>query len=409
MAEDQDAERTFAPTPKRLEQAREKGQIPRSRELSTAAIALAGAIALAWAGPELFRRSLVVFRSALTLQRDDVLAPDRMLTIFATLSGDMLVAIAPILGMVLVATLGAPMLLSGWIWSNEALAPDFSRLNPARGLGNMFSTHSLIELVKAIAKCLLLGGIGYWALSSSWNEIQQLPARETGNAIERVGGLVASGFFALVGGLVVIALIDVPWQLWHFHDKLKMSRQEVVEEQREMEGDPQLKARIRSQQREIARRRMMSAVPKADVVVTNPTHYAVALQYRDGSMRAPKVVAKGMNLIARRIREIGEENQVPVVEAPPLARALYHHVDIDGEIPSSLYAVVAQVLAYVYQVQRSRIEGGRAPELPADLPVPPELDPLQAAAPQAEGRPVSPTGRPEGERAPQRAARRVVQ
>ena len=381
MAEDQDAERTFAPTPKRLEQAREKGQIPRSRELSTAAIALAGAIALGWAGPELFRRSLVVFRSGLTLRHDDVLAPDRMLTVFATLSGDMLIAIAPILGMVLVATLGAPLLLSGWIWSNEALAPDFSRLNPVRGLGNMISTQSLIELVKAIAKCVLLGGIGYWALSSSWDEIQQLTARDTGSAIERVGSLVGSGFFALVGGLVIIALIDVPWQLWHYHDKLKMSRQEVVEEQREMEGDPQLKARIRSQQREIARRRMMSAVPKADVVVTNPTHYAVALEYRDGSMRAPKVVAKGMNLIAQRIREIGAENDVPVIEAPPLARALYRHADIGSEIPPALYAVVAQVLAYVYQVQRSRTEGGMAPRLPTDLPVPPGLDPLQAAAP----------------------------
>ncbi len=381
MSEDQDAERTFAPTPKRLEQAREKGQIPRSRELSTAAIALAGAIALGWAGPELFRRSLVVFRSGLTLRHDDVLATDRMLTLFATLSGDMLLAIAPILGMVLVATLGAPLLLSGWIWSNEALAPDFSRLNPARGLGNMVSTQSLIELIKAIAKCVLLGGIGYWALASSWNEIQQLPARDTGSAIERVGSLVSSGFFALVGGLVVIALIDVPWQLWHYHDKLKMSRQEVVEEQREMEGDPQLKARIRSQQREIARRRMMSAVPKADVVITNPTHYAVALEYRDGSMGAPKVVAKGMNLIAQRIREIGAANDVPVVEAPPLARALYRHADIGSEIPPALYAVVAQVLAYVYQVQRSRTEGGRAPELPTDLPVPPGLDPLQAAAP----------------------------
>ena len=381
MAEDQDAERTFAPTPKRLEQAREKGQIPRSRELSTAAIALAGAIALGWAGPELFRRSLVVFRSGLTLRHDDVLAPDRMLTVFATLSGDMLIAIAPILGMVLVATLGAPLLLSGWIWSNEALAPDFSRLNPVRGLGNMVSTQSLIELVKAIAKCVLLGGIGYWALSSSWDEIQQLTARDTGSAIERVGSLVGSGFFALVGGLVIIALIDVPWQLWHYHDKLKMSRQEVVEEQREMEGDPQLKARIRSQQREIARRRMMSAVPKADVVVTNPTHYAVALEYRDGSMRAPKVVAKGMNLIAQRIREIGAENDVPVIEAPPLARALYRHADIGSEIPPALYAVVAQVLAYVYQVQRSRTEGGMAPRLPTDLPVPPGLDPLQAAAP----------------------------
>jgi flagellar biosynthetic protein FlhB len=298
----------------------------------------------------------------------------------STLAIDTLVAVSPILGMVLVATLGAPMLLSGWVWSNAAVAPDFSRLNPARGLGNLFSTHSLVELVKAIAKCLLIGSIGCWALSSSWAEIQQLSARETGGAIERVGSLVISGLLALVGGLVVIALVDVPWQLWHYHHGLRMTRQEVVEEQREMEGDPQLKARIRSQQREVARKRMMTAVPKADVIVTNPTHYAVALQYRDGAMRAPKVVAKGMNLIAQKIRELGTENAVPVVEAPPLARALYRHAEIGSEIPPALYAVVAQVLAYVYQVQRHRAEGWAMPLLPDELPVPPELDPLQAVA-----------------------------
>ena len=293
MADEQDAERTFQPTPKRLEQAREKGQIPRSRELATAAVALSGAVALWWVGPELYRRCLGVFRSGLAFDREAAVDPDRMLAGLSVLSLDMLIAIAPLLGLVLVATLGAPMLLSGWMWSTTAMTPDFSRLNPARGLGNMFSKQSLVELAKAIAKCVLLGGIGYWAVASSWSELAQLPARETGGAVARVGILVSHGFFALVGGLVVVALVDVPWQIWHYHDELKMTRQEVVEEQRELEGDPQLKARIRSQQREVARRRMMSAVPKADVIVTNPTHYAVALQYRDGTMRAPQVVAKG--------------------------------------------------------------------------------------------------------------------
>jgi flagellar biosynthetic protein FlhB len=241
----------------------------------------------------------------------------------------------------------------------------------------MFSSQSVVELAKAIAKCLLLGGIGYWAVSSSWNELQALPTRETGGAIMRVGALVSTGFFALVGGLVVIALIDVPWQIWHYHDQLKMTRQEVIEEHREMEGDPQLKARIRSQQREIARKRMMSAVPKSDVIITNPTHYAVALEYREGSMRAPKVVAKGMNLIAQRIREIGSEHGVPMLEAPPLARALYRYAEIGNEIPPALYTVVAQVLAYVYQVQRYRAQGGAVPRAPLDLAVPRELDPLQ--------------------------------
>jgi len=380
MADEHDAERTFQPTPQRLEQAREKGQIPRSRELATAAVALSGAVALWWVGPELYRRCLGVFRSGLAFDREAAVDPDRMLAGLSVLSLDMLIAIAPLLGLVLVATLGAPMLLSGWMWSTTAMTPDFSRLNPARGLGNMFSKQSLVELAKAIAKCVLLGGIGYWAVASSWSELAQLPARETGGAVARVGILVSHGFFALVGGLVVVALVDVPWQIWHYHDELKMTRQEVVEEQRELEGDPQLKARIRSQQREVARRRMMSAVPTADVIVTNPTHYAVAMQYRDGTMRAPKVVAKGMNLIAQRIREIGAENGVPVLEAPPLARALYRHAEVGGEIPPALYTVVAQVLAYVYQVERHRAKGGPAPVLPADLAVPPELDPLLTTA-----------------------------
>jgi flagellar biosynthetic protein FlhB len=379
MAEEHDAERTFQPTPRRLEQAREKGQIARSRELTTAAVALSGALALWWVGPELYRRCLTVFRTGLAFDRSGAVEPDRMLASLSALSGELALAISPLLGLVLVATLGAPLLLSGWVWSNTALAPDFARLNPGRGLGNMFSAQSLVELVKAIAKCLLLGGIGYWALASSWTEVQQLPAQETGGAVARVGALVSTGFFALVGGLVIVALIDVPWQIWHHHDQLKMTRQEVVQEQREMEGDPQLKARIRSQQREVARRRMMSAVPKADVVVTNPSHYAVALQYREGTMRAPKVVAKGMNLVAQRIREIGAEHGVPVLEAPPLARALYRHTEVGSEIPPALFMVVAQVLAYVYQVERHRSAGGPAPAFPTDLAVPPELDPLQAA------------------------------
>lgn len=379
MSDEHDAERTFQPTPKRLEQAREKGQVARSRELATAAVALSGAIALWWVGPELYRNCLRVFHTGLGFDRETAIDPDRMLAGLSALSMDMLVAIAPLLGLVLVATLGAPMLLSGWVWSGTVLSPDFSRMNPARGLGTMFSKQSLVELAKAIAKCVLLGGIGYWAVASSWAELSQLPARETGGAVARVGILVSHGFFALVGGLVVVALVDVPWQIWHYHDQLKMTRQEIVDEQREMEGDPQLKARIRSQQREVARRRMMSAVPTADVIVTNPTHYAVALQYRDGAMRAPKVVAKGMNLIAQRIREIGAEHGVTVLEAPPLARALYRHAEVGSEIPPALYTVVAQVLAYVYQVERHRAKGGPAPAIPAHLDVPPELDPLQSS------------------------------
>ena len=292
----------------------------------------------------------------------------------------MLTDLLPLLGLLLGATIAAPMLLSGWVFSLNALVPDFARLSPTRGLKNLFSTHSLAELAKAIAKCVLLGGIGAWSIARMWGPMQQLPAQSPASAVGQLGSVLGSTFLALVGGLIVIALIDVPHQLWRYHRGLRMTREEVRQEQREMEGDPQLKARIRSQQRAMAHKKMMAAVPKANVIVTNPTHYAVALAYRDGGMRAPRVVAKGMNLVAQRIREIGAEHDVPVLEAPPLARALYRHTEIGSEIPQALYTVVAQVLAYVYQVERFRTRGGAAPVAPTALDVPPGLDPLGANA-----------------------------
>jgi len=380
MAEEHDVERSYPATPKRLEQAREKGQVARSRELATAAIVLTAALTLWGLGPALFERCLTSFRAGLSLDRSAAFDDERMLTGLHALSSDMLFAVFPLLGLLLLATLAAPLLLSGWVFSPHAIKPDFARLNPLRGLKNILSAHSLVELGKAIAKCVLLGGIGTWVVVHGWSEMQQLGSQPPVGAVTHLGAIMSTGFFALVSGLVLIALIDAPYQLWHYYSGLKMSREEVRQEQREMEGDPQLKARIRSQQRAIARKRMMASVPKADVIVTNPTHFAVALEYREGKMGAPRVVAKGRNLIAQRIRQLGEEHRVPVLEAPPLARALYRHTEIGSEIPQALYAVVAQVLAYVYQVQRFRRAGGAMPVAPADLPVPPELDPLASGA-----------------------------
>jgi flagellar biosynthesis protein FlhB len=380
MADDNDAERNYPATPRRLEQARERGQVARSRELTTAAVALASALVLSGLGPTLMQRSMNVMRSGLTLDRQAAFDADRMLVDLHTWSYDMVLTCLPLLGLLLLATLAAPLLLSGWIFSLHAFAPDFSRLDPRRGLKNLISSQSLAELVKAVVKCALLGGIGAWTVMRSWSDMQHLAMEDRASALGQLGSLVFFGFFALVAGLVLIALVDVPLQLWRYHSGLKMTREEIRQEQREMEGDPQLKARIRSQQRAVARKRMMAAVPKASVIVTNPTHYAVALEYREGTMQAPRLIAKGMNLVALRIREIGEENKVTIVEAPPLARALYKHTEIGGEIPQALYTVVAQVLAYVFQVQRSRTSGGPAPVLPAALAVPSELDPLAGEA-----------------------------
>jgi len=376
MADEQDLERNYPATPRRLEQARERGQVARSRELSTAAIALAAAITLSTLGPTLFSRCADILRKGLSLDRAAAFDADRMLRTLGGLADASLWAILPVLGLTLAATLAAPLLLSGWVFSGKAVMPDFNRLDPVRGFSNIVSSHSLVELVKAVGKCLLLAGVGAWSIAHAFDDLTTLAVQDVGGAMMRLGSLVGTGFFALVGGLTLIAAFDVPYSIWRHRDALKMTREEIREELREAEGDPQLKARVRSLQRAAARKRMMAAVPKATVIVTNPTHYAVALGY-DESMRAPRVVAKGMDRIAQRIREIGMENGVPLLEAPAVARALHRHADLDAEIPQTLYAVVAQVLAYVYQVRVWKAHGGRAPTPPGDLAVPPGMDPAE--------------------------------
>jgi len=379
MADEQDLERNYPATPRRLEQARERGQVARSRELSTAAIALAAAIGLSTLGPDLFARCAELVRGGLSLDRAAAFDAGRMTRTLASLTHGSMIAILPILALTLVATLAAPMLLSGWMFSGKALAPDFARLDPLRGLKNLLSGHSLVELGKALAKCALLAVLGAWSIVHAYGELTTLAVQDLAGATARLGDLVGTGFFALVGGLALIAGFDVPYAIWRHRHALRMTREEIRQELREAEGDPQLKARVRSIQRAAARKRMMAAVPGATVIVTNPTHYAVALRY-DDTMRAPRVVAKGMDRVAQRIREIAAAHDVPLLEAPAVARALHRHADLDAEIPQTLYAAVAQVLAYVYQVRTWKRQGGRAPVPPTDLAVPAGLDPLQAGA-----------------------------
>lgn len=379
MAEESDLERSYPASPRRLEQAREQGQVARSRELTAAAVALAAAIGIASIGPEFVRRCVRLMHDALQFDRTSAMTEDRMLSGLGALSLDMLIALAPLLLIILVATIAAPLLLSGWVFAGKALVPDFGRINPAKGLKNIFSSYAIAELVKAVLKSALLAGVGTFAIAHVWGEVQSLARLDAASGIAHTGSIVVTGVFLLVGALVVIAGVDVPYQLWRYYHGLRMTREELRQEQKEQEGDPQLKARIRSLQRQAARKRMMAAVPTASVIVTNPTHYAVALEYHEG-MRAPRVVAKGIERVAQRIREIGTEHRVPVVEAPPLARALYSHAEIGAEVPQALYTVVAQVLAYVYQVQRWQQRGGAAPALPGSWDVPAELDPQQRRA-----------------------------
>ncbi|WP_107314416.1 flagellar biosynthesis protein FlhB [Burkholderia metallica] len=374
MADESDLDKTEAATPRRREKAREEGQVARSRELASFALLSAGFYG-AWllAGPS-GGHLQAMLRGAFTFDRATAFDTNRMLSAAGSASLEGFAALLPILALTGVAALLAPMALGGWLISQKTFELKFDRLNPISGLGRIFSIQGPIQLGMSVAKTLVVGGIGGIAIWRSKDELLGLATQPLGVALPDALHLVAVCCGTTVAGMLVVAGLDVPYQIWQYNKKLRMTKEEVKREHRENEGDPHVKGRIRQQQRAIARRRMMAAVPKADVVVTNPTHFAVALQYTDGEMRAPKVVAKGVNLVAARIRELAAEHNVPLLEAPPLARALYHNVELEREIPGSLYSAVAEVLAWVYQLKRFRSEGGAFPAVPVDLDVPAELD-----------------------------------
>jgi len=298
--------------------------------------------------------------------------PKFLMLRLADLSLDALMTFAPFFFLLVAAALFSPFVLGSWNFSLKALNPDFGRLNPIQGITRLVSWSGLAELVKAVAKALLVGGVAIWVLWKRHDDFFALFGQTVDVALVSAGQLINYSFLMIVLAMILIVAIDVPFQLWQYHDKLKMSKEEVRQEGKEMEGNPEVKGRIRQLQRQAARKRMMGAVPTADVIVTNPTHFAVALAYKSG-MAAPKVLAKGMGEIALRIRSIGAENGVPMLEAPPLARALYRHADLDQEIPSTLYAAVAEVLAYVYQLTNWRKVGGAYPQPPREIVIPAEL------------------------------------
>ncbi len=376
MAEDSDLEKTESASPRRLEKAREEGDVPRSRELSTCTMLLAAGGGLWFTGDHLIRNLNLMLSTGLSFKRDEVFDFSVLLTRLGSTLIDVMLAFAPVAVLLLVVAVASPMLIGGWLFSAKAIQPDFNRLNPIRGLTNMISSRAGVELVKAVAKSLLVGTVAALVIWHEKESVITLAMEPVTQGTAHVGALLWSSFLAIASALIVIALIDAPYQMWHYANKLKMTREEVRQEARESEGDPQIKARIRAQQREMARRRMMSEVPTADVVVTNPTHYAVALKYADGKMRAPRVVAKGADEVAAKIRELAAANNVPLLEAPPLARALYRHTELNDEIPELLYTAVAEVLAYVFQLKAYKEKGGAYPSTPTDLEVPPHLDPI---------------------------------
>lgn len=374
MADDSDLEKTEAPTPQKEEKAREEGQIPRSRELTSVLMMVAG-LAILWTGGDAMAGRLArIVSQSLNFDYATIGDDTQMLRHVGSLLRQAASALIPImLGAVLVA-LSAPLLLGGVLFSTKSLKVDFKKLDPISGLKRLFSAQSLAELFKAILKSVMVGIISTLFLIHNWPKILHLisesPIAALGDALE----LAVMCGFLIIMGLIPMVAFDVFWQVWSHIKKLRMSKQEIRDEHKQSEGDPHVKGRIRQQQRAIAQRRMMADVPKADVIVTNPTHYAVALRYDEKKMNAPKVLAKGAGEIALRIRELGAEHRVPILEAPPLARALFRHSEVGEHIPAALYAAVAEVLAWVYQLKRWKREGGLIPRKPKHLPVPDALD-----------------------------------
>lgn len=378
MAEDSDAEKTEQPTGRRIEQAREEGQVPHSRELGSFLVLMVAAAAFWLLGGWLAERAMMIMAKGLTMEPAMLKQPELALMRLYDLSMDALISFSPLVLALIIASLIPSFVLNSWVFSPKALAPNLGKLNPISGIGRMFSWNSLMELVKAVLKSLVIGGAAVMVIWSEWEDIFGLLGMPLEAGLATAGHLLSLAFLLIVSAMLIIVLADVPFQIWQYYEKLKMTKDEVRRESKEMEGDPMVKGRIRSLQREAARKRMMAAVPEADVIVTNPTHYAVALSYKDG-MAAPKVLAKGMGAIAQRIKALGAEHGVPMLEAPPLARALYRHAELDDEIPGALYAAVAEVLAYVYQLSQWRASGGEYPMPPRDVMVPPELVVPEAA------------------------------
>ncbi len=377
MAEDSDLERTEPPSPKRLDEARRKGQVPRSHELTTFAILMTGLLSVFMLGPEIYASIKQIMIHELGFTRAVLADPLQMPLHLMAAVRSALLTLLPVFVATLLATLLAPILIGGWLLTFDALSPNFTRMNPMSGIKRMFSVRSIVEMVKTILKSGLVGGTAAAVLWYERNEFVALLTMPADSGLLYLWQMMRFTLLMTVSAMAVIVMIDVPYQLWDYYKGLRMTKEEVKQEMKESEGSPEIKGRIRQLQREAARKRMMAAIPQADVVVTNPTHYAVAIKYEEG-MRAPKIVAKGSFLLAERIIEIAKQHKVSVIRTPPFARALYHHAELGEEIPSALYTAAAEVLAYIYQLKQFQRVGGTEPALNDDLPVPKELDPEAA-------------------------------
>jgi flagellar biosynthesis protein FlhB len=348
---EQGGERTEDPSQKRLQDARERGQVPRSRELTNFATMMGGSAALAAIGGSLAGHLSQMMHDALVIDPLSLRDPGSMLSALGEACTSALGVLLPVFGVLIGLVLLASLLLGGWNFSPQAMAPDFSRLSPLAGLKRLFGMRGASELGKALLKCAVVGGVCAAIVSWTFRDVLALAHMAPRAAIGRGAGLVSWSFVWLCASLALVAMVDVPLQLFQFKVGLRMTRQELRDEAKESDGRPETKQRIRQMQQTLARRRMMHKVPTADVVIVNPTHFAVALKYDPKKMRAPQVLAKGVDLVAQNIRRIAEEHRVPVFESPKLARALYRSTDLNKEIPAGLYVAAAQVLSYIFRVR----------------------------------------------------------
>ena len=374
MAESESgADKTEDPTEKRKKDSREKGEIARSKELNTLAIMLAGSIGLIIFGGALAQDMMEIMRYNFSISREALLNPDSM-GAFLLHSGKIaLIALQPVLITLLIAALIGPIALGGWLFAAGSLAPKFSRMNPAAGLKRMFSAKALVELLKALAKFFIILIVALMVLQADIDDLQRIAHEPLELAVIHSLQVVAWSALWMACGLILIAAVDVPVQLWESHKKLLMTKQEVRDEHKDQEGRPEVKQRIRQTQRDMSQRRMMSAIPDADVIITNPTHFAVALKYDPEKGAAPMLLAKGSDFLALKIREIGAKHDILLLESPALARSIYYSTELDQEIPAGLYLAVAQVLAYVYQIRQHQAGKGKRPDPLNDLPIPPDL------------------------------------
>ncbi|MDF1831794.1 MAG: flagellar biosynthesis protein FlhB [Porticoccaceae bacterium] len=366
-------ERSEEPTPKRQQDAKKKGQMARSRELNTMISLLVGAGGLIIFGSTMISRLSEQMTSYLTMSPVGMDSPEVFTATVGGALGNGILICVPFFVLLLVSVFVGPLAMGGWAFSPSSMAFKIEKVNPLKGLAKMASAKSLMELAKALGKFFLVSAIATVVIWQIFDQLLLLASKDIKTALNDFASIAGLSFLSFCTALIVIAAVDVPFQLWEHKRQLKMTKQEIKDESKDSEGRPEVKSQVRMLQREMSQRRMMDNVPTANVVITNPTHYAVALKYDDDGPRAPVVVAKGKGEIAQRIRKLAAEHNVVTFSAPPLARAIYASTEIDSEIPAQLYLAVAQVLAYVYQLKLPVVPGQPSPQPPTDIPIPNEL------------------------------------